>query len=94
MDSQKAFSFLDRLRKQYILTEDEQLLCSNKAIVLSGAPYKLNIWQDFRGTQKLVIFQIKPDSIIATDSLSNGLRYIGDAPELLEQQQLVKMGAI
>ena len=94
MDTAKVQAFLSRLRHQYIQTEDEQLLCNNKAIVLSGAPYKLNIWQDFRGTQKLVIFQIKPDSIIATDSLSNGLRYIGDAPELLEQQQLVNMGAI
>lgn len=94
MDTVKVLSFLTRLRKEYLQNEDDSLLCSNKSIVLSGHPYKLNVWQDFRGTQKLVIFQIKPDSIIATDSVSIGLRYPGDDAELIDQQQLETLALI
>ena len=94
MDTSKIQAFLLRLRNEYIQTEDEKLLCGNKTIVLAGEPYKLNIWQDFRGAQKLVVFQVKPDSIIATESVSIGVRYIGDAPELLDQQQLTHMSLI
>ena len=92
MDTTKVLAFLKRLRTEYQETEDDVLFSENKSLMIDSEPYKLNIWRDFHGTDQLIIFQIKPDSIISTDSCCLGLKYVAGESVLLNQQQLREIG--
>jgi len=85
--------FLEKLRSQYLNSESDDLLFDNKTCTIAGIEYRLNCWKDFLGKDSVVIFQLKQNSILATDSLCIGIRYSEmDGVVLLEQQQLAGMG--
>lgn len=92
MDTTKVLAFLKRLRTEYQETKDDNLFTENKPLMINSEPYKLNVWRDFHGTDQLIIFQIKPDSIISTDSSCIGLKYVAGESVLLDQQQLSEIG--
>jgi hypothetical protein len=92
MDTTKVLAFLKRLRSEYQETQDEGLFSDNKPLTIAGDPYKLNVWRDFHGTDQIIIFQIKPDSIISTDHCCIGLKYILDDAVWLDHEQLQAIG--
>jgi len=88
-------AFLNRLRNQYLETEDPQLLFNNQACTINGTDYRLNGWQDFFGKEAVVVFELKHNNILATESMSLGIRYSqsGDTT-LLDQAQLRSMNMV
>lgn len=71
----EPLSFLEKLRSRYLETEDESLLFTGKQCEIEGKEYKLNSWRDFHGSDQLVIFELKINSILATESTCIGIRY-------------------
>jgi len=83
------FSFLEKLRSEYIQTGNEDLLFKNKTIVFNKESLKLNVWKDFHGTDSLVVFELKQGSILSTKSYCIGLRLNNHGEiQLLEQEDL------
>lgn len=86
-------SFLERLRSEYIKTESDDLLFTNKACQIEGEVFKLNAWKDFHGADQLVIFELKSNSILAVESTCIGIRYSGKSEHmLLSSEQLWAIG--
>lgn len=95
MDMKLAQSFLQKLREQYLETEDDALFCENRVIAIKGEDYKLNVWQDFLGTDMLVMFQLKPNSLLSPDSYSIAIRYLsGINRQELSHSQLQDLGVV
>lgn len=92
MDTSRVLPFLKRLRFEYIETEDEKLFSKNKPLNIAGEAYKLNVWRDFHSTDQLIVFELKPDSIIDPDSCCIGLKYALGETVLLDQEQLKEIG--
>lgn len=86
-------SFLEKLRTKYIETENEQLLFTDKRCEIEGKVYRLNAWKDFHGADKLVVFELKINSILATESTCIGVRYLeSEQINLLSSEQLWEIG--
>ncbi|XOV79775.1 MAG: hypothetical protein ACFHVJ_02175 [Aestuariibacter sp.] len=94
MDNPKLSAILNRLRTQYVETESDSLLCQNQLIQVDGCPYKLNVWCDFHGADKVVVFELKEPSVLSTERRSVGLKYSAtdNSAEKLSQQQLSNIG--
>lgn len=75
-------------------TQSDSLLCQNQLIQVDGSSYKLNVWCDFHGADKVVVFEIKEPSVLSTERRSIGLKYsaTGSNAEKLSQQQLLAIG--
>lgn len=86
-------SFLDRLRAEYLATENDELLFTNKECNLDDTTYRLNCWQDFHGKDSIVVFELKEKGLLISTSTCLGIRY-SDASDaqLLDEQQLGEIG--
>ena len=86
-------SFLEKLREQYIATEDDDLLFTNKECALGGTIYRLNCWKDFHGKDSVVVFELKEKGWLISTSTCLGIRYSEtQGLLLLSEQQLWDIG--
>ena len=93
MNIEKIHALLERLRTEYIAKEEGRVFYENRLFELDGETFKLNVWQDFHGAEQFVIFEIKPGSVLCTESFCLGLKYSAQgAAILLTQEQLRTIG--
>jgi hypothetical protein len=94
MQNPRIKALLNRLRAEFLETESDRLFCQNQLIQVDDKPYRLNVWDDFHGASRVIVFEIKEPSIVSTESLSLGLKYStpGSPAEALSQEQLNAMG--
>ncbi|WP_100658805.1 hypothetical protein [Alteromonas flava] len=86
-------SFLEKLRDEYIATENDDLLFTNKECTLENTTYRLNCWKDFHGKDRIVVFELKENGLLISTSTCLGLRYSESlAPLLLNERQLWDIG--
>jgi hypothetical protein len=86
-------SFLEKLREQYIATEDDDLLFTNKECALGSTIYRLNCWKDFHGKDSVVVFELKENGLLISTSTCLGIRYSETQDILLlSEQQLWDIG--
>ena len=86
-------SFLEKLREQYIATEDDDLLFTDKECALGSTIYRLNCWKDFHGKDSVVVFELKEKGRLISTSTCLGLRYSETQDLLLlSEQQLWDIG--
>ena len=71
----EPLAFLEKLRSEYIKTENSDLLFEDKEIEIGSTTYRLNSWQDFYGSDGLIVFELKRKEIMVTVSLCIGIRY-------------------
>ena len=86
-------SFLEKLRAEYLATESDDLLFTNKECILESTTYRLNCWKDYHGIDCIVVFELKEKGLLITASTCLGIRYseTKDA-SLLSEQQLWDIG--
>ncbi|WP_125782109.1 hypothetical protein [Pseudoalteromonas rubra] len=86
-------SFLEKLRDQYVATENDDLLFTNKECTLDSTVYRLNCWKDFHGKDSIVVFELKEKGLLISTSACLGIRYTETQDALLlSERQLWDIG--
>lgn len=89
----KLIAYLERIRQHYIDTGFDPELLGDNRINIENKTYRLRSWEDYHGTDKLVLFQLKQDSILAVDHVCVGLKVLNDfEAELLTIDSVKNLG--